>query len=378
VAGAAALARAAPGPAPPWPVRGRRAAQVRWALAWARSILGRVRTRRLGRKLEDEAVRWYLDMWRQAAAEAGAEFRDLGDGFSLIERDGHRVRAHRQRLSVDDPVTLRLAGKKPLVLAWLQERGLPVPPHLAFRHDDLAPAWRFLHDQGVPCVVKPAEGTGGGRGVTTGVRRARELARAAAQAAVYGPRLLIEREVPGDAYRLLYLDGALVSVVRRGPPTVTGDGRSTVARLIAQENQRRRSRPELAILPNLEADGDCAAALRAARLTLRSVPAAGAAVAVRRATNLGGEADGEDLTDRVGEALVQQGAAAAAAVGVRLAGVDVITADPSRPLEDAGGVVLEVNTTPGLHIHVLVRNRRSPSVGATLLERLLRPLASRA
>jgi D-alanine-D-alanine ligase-like ATP-grasp enzyme len=34
-----------------------------------------------------------------------------------------------------------------------------------------------------------------------------------------------------------------------------------------------------------------------------------------------------------------------------LVGVDVITTDPGRPLADVGGVVLEVNTTPGLSYH---------------------------
>jgi cyanophycin synthetase len=38
-------------------------------------------------------------------------------------------------------------------------------------------------------------------------------------------------------------------------------------------------------------------------------------------------------------------------VGLRLAGVDVITPDASRPLEEAGGVVAEVNGTPGIHHH---------------------------
>jgi D-alanine-D-alanine ligase-like ATP-grasp enzyme len=40
---------------------------------------------------------------------------------------------------------------------------------------------------------------------------------------------------------------------------------------------------------------------------------------------------------------------AAATIGVRLAGVDLLVDDEGRPV-----AVLEVNTAPGLHWHVLV------------------------
>jgi glutathione synthase/RimK-type ligase-like ATP-grasp enzyme len=38
-------------------------------------------------------------------------------------------------------------------------------------------------------------------------------------------------------------------------------------------------------------------------------------------------------------------------VGTRLAGIDVITTDPGVPLGESGGVILEVNATPGYHHH---------------------------
>jgi cyanophycin synthetase len=94
---------------------------------------------------------------------------------------------------------------------------------------------------------------------------------------------------------------------------------------------------------------------------------------VRRATNQAGDHETDDVTDTVGAALVRQGAAAAAIVGVRLAGVDVITTDPRVSLDESRGVILEVNTTPGLHLHVLVRNPQLPGVAARILDRLLGP-----
>jgi D-alanine-D-alanine ligase-like ATP-grasp enzyme len=43
--------------------------------------------------------------------------------------------------------------------------------------------------------------------------------------------------------------------------------------------------------------------------------------------------------------------AAADALGVRLASVEVIASDVKRSLADAEAVIVEVNTTPGLHYH---------------------------
>jgi cyanophycin synthetase len=300
---------------------------------------------------------WYSDVWRQAADVLGAEFVTLPGGFCEV-RHGERVtRMLQQLVMLDDPVTLRLAGHKPLVHRLLAGKGLPVPPHRGFNIRALEPALAFLRDQSGACVVKPARQTGAGRGVTTGIRGPRALAVAAARAAAFDPELLIESQVLGDSYRLLYLDGRLLDAVRRRLPRVVGDGRSTVAALIAAENRRRARQSGATVLVRIPMDQDCRATLREAGLSLRSVPARGAEVTVKGVANYGGEADTETVRGEIGTGLLEQAARAAAALGVRLAGVDVITRDPAKSLDECGGVVNEVNTTPGLHFHYQVHNQ---------------------
>jgi D-alanine-D-alanine ligase-like ATP-grasp enzyme len=74
------------------------------------------------------------------------------------------------------------------------------------------------------------------------------------------------------------------------------------------------------------------------------------------AINEGSERDNQTVLGQIGPSLDRQGAQAAAIVGARLAGVDVITKDPTLPLE-ASGAIIEVNTTPGLRFHYLVWNQ---------------------
>jgi D-alanine-D-alanine ligase-like ATP-grasp enzyme len=313
----------------------------------------------------------YTRMWHEAAADVGADVADLGGGFLAFRRDGVTTRVWNNWVGLDDIVTARLAGDKERVHRLLTAAGLRVPPHRRFRARDLGPAREFLGACGGPCVVKPVSGAGGS-GTTSGVRTERQLRRARLRAARLHGDLLIERQVPGDVLRFLFLDGELLDVIRRHRPTVTGDGCSTVLELIAAENERRFAaaageRPWL-----LRADLDAVFTLEAAGLRLSSVPAPGARVAVKTAVSQNGPGDNESIADAVGQALVADAARAAATVGVRLAGVDIITSDASVSLRHSGGAVLEVNATPGLHYHYEVSDQdRAVPVAQRILERLL-------
>jgi cyanophycin synthetase len=315
----------------------------------------RLRTRGTG-FADAQLTGWHEAVWREAAEALGAEFTSLGDGFCEARRGGVATRMWKQQVMLDDPVTLALAGNKALVHRLLAKAGLAVPPHRRFALRSIRTALEFLEAQDAPCVVKPGRGTGAGAGVTTGVRSARDLCWAAALASTHCGELLIERQVAGSSYRLLLLDAELIDAIRRPAPGVVGDGRSTIAELVRAENRRRLADAHSSAAGPLVVDLDCRLTLRAAGLSLRSVPAAGQRVLVKAVSNQAGDADNEAVRNLIGPALVRQAAAAAAAVGARLAGVDVITPDPALSLEEAGGVINEVNTTPGIRYHYLVRN----------------------
>jgi cyanophycin synthetase len=255
------------------------------------------------------------------------------------------------------------------------DRGLPVPAHLVFSTAELDAAERFMASRrGEFFVVKPAASTSGARGVTTHVGSPAELRSAAALASLYGERILIERWVPGESYRLLFLDDELIHASRRRGWRVRGDGASTVGRLIAARTgaglRRKRSRSE---------ERDRMRTLEAQGLQVDSVPERGRTVLVQSVdtalpTNIEMRTVfDEDATADIGPALRDQAARAVRAIGSRFAGVDIITLDPSQPLERSGGAINEINTTPGLHHHYYqlgsVGHGTSPAV--RVLARLL-------
>lgn len=318
------------------------------------------------------AGRLYQGIWRAAATEIGAEAVELSPGAFAVSRAGRSTRVVRWVTELDELAAVERSRDCTAVQHMLRANGLPVPEQIDFRAADPRPAFAFLGDGAQPCVIKPAGGTGAGYGVTCGVRHRRDLVRADLQAARFTERLAVERQAPGAMYRMLVLDGELIAVVRRNPPSVTGDGGSNVGELIAAENRRRLAAGGHEGLSPLRVDIDCLLALRAAGLGVRSVLARGARVIVKTSSSDSGRADNETVDERLCGELIEEVVAAARLTRLRLAGIDVVTPDLRRGLQAVGGALVEVNATPGLHHHYLVPEAGARRhVAVPILRRLL-------
>jgi D-alanine-D-alanine ligase-like ATP-grasp enzyme len=316
----------------------------------------------------------YEGMWRDAADELGARVANLSDGFLEISKGAARARVWNHVVPLDDDVTLKLSLDKTLVHRLLAEAGLPVPTHTEFDAVNPHPAHALLARSAGPCVVKPVT-SDAGSGTTTGVRTTVHLRRAILRARRVDSRLLIERQAPGYAHRMLMLDGELLDVVKRYPPQVTGDGRSTIAELIAGENQRRmeraggRGQSQL-----LRIDLDCLFTLEAAGLSPNSVLPAGERIPVKTAVSQNAPQENEGVLrhSNISPALVEEARIAVDALGLRLAAVEVVTPDTSGALRDVGGIVLEVNAPPGLRYHYdIAEPEYAVRVAVPILRRVL-------
>ncbi len=290
-------------------------------------------------------------LWADTATELGAQWQPLGAGIGQITLGDKRTRVVDNVTAIDDPVTLRVAHDKPLTHRLLAERGIPVPMHATFSLDDLSPAVAFLKNNKDDCVVKPANGTGGGRGITTGIRTESQLARAAAAAACYADDLMIEQQIAGDNYRLLYLDGQLLDAYVRRLPSVVGDGHGTIESLVRRLNEQREQAGTGISQSLLSIDMDMKRTLAKQGMSLSSIPDKGREVTLKTVVNENGGADNTTVTHLLCRSVIVAGAQAAAAVGIRFTGIDVITTDPTIPLTESGGVILEVNGTPNLYYH---------------------------
>lgn len=309
------------------------------------------RRRRHNRAAEAQRAAFYENLWREAAGEVDAAFRPLGRGFFEIRRDDRKIWVQGNWTPLDNPVTSFLCGTKPLMYRLLAEKGLPVPRHVVFTLQSMDQAVAFLGKASVECVVKPAAGAQAGQGVTTGITNRGQLARAAASAGGYWDECLLEEQAAGDNYRLLYLDGRLLDAVMRKPPSIVADGKRSIATLIDDANAHRLAWGADRCPPVLTVDLDMRRTLAKSRLSLRSVPPAGAVIPLKTVINQNLAEENLSAAHLLSDALIDDGARAAVTSGARLAGVDIITSNPGVSLAQAQGVILEVNTPPGYHHH---------------------------
>ena len=314
----------------------------------AKWMLGRAREQSVQAKRH--RAQFYEDVWRDAAGELGATFEVLDKELFKISCGGVSTRVHNNYTALDDPVTLRIALDKPLVHTILRAQGLPTPDHAEFSLSTLDKAYQFLAQHRL-CVVKPSEGTAGGDGVTTGIETRFQAFQAAIRAAGFSQRLLIEEQIKGDTIRLLYLNGQLLDAVRRDPPTVLGDGKSTISQLVQSANQRRLAAGYELAQVTLKRDFDMKRTLARQGFSGRSVPADGQRVVLKGVVNDNMAEENVSVVNQVSGCMVAAGCRAAALIGARLAGIDIITPDIHQSLEEAGGKILEVNATPGFHYH---------------------------
>jgi cyanophycin synthetase len=313
----------------------------------------------------------YRQIWSGAATALGAEIEEFSTGFFLIQRRGVETLVFRDQVMLDSPATTTLAGDKAVLQGLLRRSSLPVPLFEEAPSDDPSALLAFLARADGACVVKPGRGTGGGQGVTCGVHSPDELLQAWLVAAPYASSVIVEEQVTGHEFRLLFLDGELLGAVRRGIPAVVGDGRHSVRELVAALNEARAAAGPGEVGRLLDIDLDCRIALSRSHVGPSSVPDAGQAIPIKGSASQNGR-DDNDTWDQFSPDLVATAARAVAVARLRLAGVDVVTPDPLDSLQDAGGVILEVNGTPGLRHHYQVRDTRTASaVAVPLLECLL-------
>jgi cyanophycin synthetase len=333
---------------------------LRLRILWERVKAKFARTAEGEQAADRQLSSFYERVWREAAGQIGATVVDLGHNVLEIRFGDRWTRVRHNCSAIDDLAAHHIVRTKGLMHELLMSHGLPTPRHLEFSPGDLKEAAAFLERAQGPCVIKPACGTGGGLGVVTGIRTHWQLAMAAWKASRWGDHPIIEEQVPGENYRLLFLDGKLIDVVKREPPSVVADGVGTIKQLIEKVNRERLGQLTAVSHSQIGIDLDVETTLQRQGLALRSIPPQGTKVQLKTVINDNSSHENVTATGELCAEILEEAARAARLSGLRLAGVDIICADPSRSLRDGGGVILEVNSPPGYFWHYHKRDGSFP------------------
>ncbi|NML62391.1 cyanophycin synthetase [Massilia sp. RP-1-19] len=264
-----------------------------------------------------------------------------------------------------------IASDKDLTKSLLKSCGLPVPEGSLVRSAD--EAWEEAQDIGVPVVIKPYDGNHG-RGVSLNLMTQAAVETAYHLAARKGgsKSVIVERFVTGDEHRLLVVGRQLVAAAKGESLWVTGDGVLNIIELCNRDINidPRRGETEDHPLGLIKPDVSAEIILELERqaMTAHSVPLAGQKVLIQPNGNVA-----IDVTDDVHPSVAAAATLAARVVGLDIAGIDLVMEDISRPLEEQGGAIIEVNASPGLLAHLKPAVGKPREIGSAIVGNLFGP-----
>jgi len=262
-------------------------------------------------------------------------------------------------------IAVEIACDKEDTKNLLEASNIPVPRgRIIYDEEDLKLA---LDSIGYPVVLKPINGNHG-RGATINVKEwagaveALELAKRVSRA------VIVEKYITGFDHRVLLVNFKFIAAARRTPALVTGDGKSSIQQLIDVVNSDpRRGYGHEKVLTAIKVDETTLNILKEKELSLESILPKGKELHLKATANLSTGGTSTDVTDLVHPFNVFMCERIARIIGLDICGIDIMTNDISRPLDEDGGAVLEVNAAPGFRMHIaptqgLPRNVAEPVI----------------
>ena len=293
----------------------------------------------------------------QAAAARGWKFAPLDgpDAYVFEVRDGDRrcviAAGSASPYALNSAAAMSLARDKGFAGLALTAAGVATipgqlffvsPRHAAFRTagqepgDALVASAKFRY----PVFCKPVSGSRGDFAeiIADPTAFAGYVERVGAR----HDAILVQPFVRGVEHRVIVLNGKGLCAYEKSPLTVTGDGVTSLAALVSKA--RAEGKPTTAtIAPSEATSGEDRAGQR---VHASEVPVAGGQVRILGPQNRSAGGDARVLQAPAPPALAAIGEAAAAALGLAFAGVDVF--DVSEHADLSGLLVIEANASPAL------------------------------
>lgn len=226
---------------------------------------------------------------------------------------------------------------------------------------------------GFPIVIKPLDGNHG-KGASINVTNWDDALLGLEHAKKYSRRVIVERFITGFDFRVLVIDNKVVAAAQRVPAHVKGDGQHSIAALIEIENKDpRRGYGHENVLTEITVDRDTEDLLAKKGITLDHVPAKGEIVYLKSTANLSTGGTSIDVTDMMHPENIFLAERISRVIGLDVCGIDIMAENLTEPLNENGGVILEVNAAPGFRMHLAPSEGLPRNVAAPVIDMLYPP-----
>lgn len=243
-----------------------------------------------------------------------------------------------EKISDDKELTYTLLGKY-----WI-----PIPKtHYIYENEFADFEWSAFSSFRFPLVIKPID-EAHGNGVCMNITTVPELQKKLQTSFATYPKMIVQEQVSWDECRVLVVLWEVIVAYNRVPPSVIWNWHSTIGQLIDYENKNNPLRQEdyYAPLSFIRSDSELVDYIDKKWYNLNSVLGEWVRLQLRWNSNMGTWWTAVDMTHILHDDIKKLCIDVAEKLNLSICGVDILTTDFTKPLQEVGGVILEVNGTP--------------------------------
>ena len=289
----------------------------------------------------------------KTALEKGIKVKVLDSKNRLAELSykNKKIFLYDMLLPINTAPSTFLARQKFLTKRVLQKNHLPTA--LGCQISFVKEIPKKISSLRYPLVVKPAVG-GRGHGVVTNIISEKELKKEVQKALSLDDQVLIEKHYQGNDFRFLVLENKIIGIVSRRMPFVIGNGKDSLKVLIKNHNEKRvalNKENNQIILRKTRINHELSKIIQKQGLDFKSTPPLKKKVFLSATTNWSKGSDVKTLEMAFFHpAILKIAIKTVQALKLRFAAVDFIIKNPKKPLNQKNGIILEVNSYPGINI----------------------------
>jgi cyanophycin synthetase len=268
-------------------------------------------------------------------------------------------------------IAVDLAGNKEETKRILSNAGIPVAKGISIYDEE--EIQEVIDDVGFPLVFKPLDANHG-KGATINIKTIEETKAAFDHAKKYSRKIIAEKFIEGFDFRALVINHKFTAAALREPAHVIGDGISTIEQLISRENEDpRRGYGHEKVLTEISIDHETLELLAKKNYGLETILKKDELCYLKGTANLSTGGTATDVTDIVHPSNIFMCERISRLIGLDICGIDIMAKNLSEPLEEIGGVILEVNAAPGFRMHLAPAKGEPRNVAAPVLDMLYPP-----
>lgn len=280
-----------------------------------------------------------------AAAERKIPFKIFNQQYIIF---GYGIGSRIFNSSVTDEesaIGVRLAKSKVDTNRLLKMSGFPVAEQARVRTVD--DAIRFAENIGYPVVLKP-EAEEQGRGVFANIMDDSELKECFRKASSDFKNLIIEKFVKGLTYRVHLHHGKVMDAWKTNPPSIIGDGHSSIRELIDLENAKPERNAINSPIKPIPKDYTTALNLQKLGLDFDFSPSLGEEIVLAVTSNESRGGSSQNFLSFLHPEIANLCIQAARTLRLQVAAIDLISEDAAVSLRESDTFICEVNSQPQL------------------------------